>query len=523
MTSVSDKPSIDVPTFIEAVRRSALLKVEDLKRSLKSVALTTDDATRTAKDVADHLVAAEQITAWQAGQLLRGKYRGFRIGSYILRRPIGKGGMGVVFEAQHVVLGTRVAIKFLPKGKSESDKSVSRFLAEARAAAKLAHPNIVRVHDCNVAGNRLFMVMDLVEGSNLSDIVRRKGPLSYFAAITLLKQAASGLAYAHEAGITHRDVKPANFLVDKDGQLKVADLGLALFEIDSPDRYTQDGGAVLGTVDYLAPEQAWDSTKVDRRADIYALGCTLYFMLAGKAPFDQGTLAQRLAQHQTANPTPLNQIRKDCPPFVWELCQKMLAKRPQHRIQKMSEVEAACNQLLPSLSSGNIASITDGVTPLVPQKDQAVSFDGGLLNADSGSGGGSADGFGVGLPPSAASSGPVDFGSISMDTQPSGASMANTMPMAADVPQDQWAQPMALPATNPYATPKSSAKKSKTDSKTLYTRIGVAFGLVLALTALGMSIVSFLTEPSEDDRMKPMIKTVETDDGTQVIIVDEQS
>jgi serine/threonine-protein kinase len=246
-----------------------------------------------------------------------------------------------------------VAIKILPQARNDVEKSVSRFLAEARAAAKLNHPNIVRVHDCDVVDQRRFMVMDLVCGSNLGEIVERHGPLSYRNAILMLKQAAAGLGHAHENGVTHRDVKPHNFLVEKSGQLKVADMGLALFEIDIPDRHTQDGtGSIVGTVDYLSPEQAWDSRKVDRRADMYSLGCTLYFMITGRPPFQHGTLAQRLAKHQTAAPTPLTQLRPDCPAPIWNLCQKMMAKKPQDRLQKMSDVIRICDQLLPLLNGG---------------------------------------------------------------------------------------------------------------------------------------------------------------------------
>ena len=501
MTSVTEKFNIDVPTLVEALKRSGLIKQEDLKRSLKSIALTTDEKTRTVEQVAEQLISSELVTRWQAAQLLRGKYRGFRIGSYLLRRPIGRGGMGIVYEGQHVVLGTRVAIKFLPKSKSDSDKSVSRFLAEARAAAKLSHPNIVRVHDCNVAGNRLFMVMDLVEGSNLADIVRKQGPLSYFAALTLLQQAALGLGHAHDNGITHRDVKPQNFLVDKQGQLKVADLGLALFEIDSPDRYTQDGtGAVLGTVDFLAPEQAWDSTKVDRRADIYSLGCTLYFMLTGKAPFDSGSLAQRIALHQTGTPTPISQVRPDCPPAVWNLCQKMLAKQPQHRIQKMSEIASICSQILPGLSAGSL-----------PNGLPASSVDGLSL-----------DGSGSFAMAASSDSGSVDFGSISMDTQTSNPSMTATLPTGDMSGTDPLAQPMgATPVAGAYAAPaqKKTPVTSNIDLKAIYNKIGIVLGLILAVCAIGISVYLLVVNGPQKQKLK--VKQYETPDGNTVIVVDE--
>ncbi len=340
-----------VAVFIEVLKRSQLIQPAELQRALRAVAASTSED-RNAEEIADRLITSGHVTRWQASQLLKGKYRGFFIGKYCFRKPLGRGGMGVVFEAEHVVLGTKVAIKILPTDRNDAEKAVSRFLAEARAAAKLNHPNLLRVHDCDAIDGRRFMVMDLIDGVNLGELVERNGPLSYRSAIDLLRQAASGLEFAHENGVIHRDVKPHNFMVAKNGQLKVADLGLALFQIDSPDRHTGDGGTstVLGTVDYVAPEQAWDSRKVDRRADMYSLGCTLYFMLAGRPPFGTGTLAQRLAKHQTAQPASLLSIRRDCPAVIEQLCARMMAKKPGDRYQRMREVVAICDAILPKLS-----------------------------------------------------------------------------------------------------------------------------------------------------------------------------
>ena len=349
MTEQSTSITLSVPAFVEVLRRSQLIEADDLPRLLKTIAASTGDD-RTATTITEHLVTSGHVTKWQSAQLLKGKYRGFLIGNYRFRKPLGRGGMGVVFEAEHRVLGTRVAIKVLPKDRGTTDKAVSRFLAEARAAAKLNHPNVLRVHDCDVCDGRRFMVMDLIDGANLGELVDRNGPLSYRNAINLLRQAAAGLGYAHENGVIHRDVKPHNFMVDRNGQLKVADLGLALFQVDSPQRYTQDGNvAVLGTVDYVAPEQAWDSRKVDRRADMYSLGCTLYFMLTGKAPFDSGSLAQRLAKHQAVQPTPIQNYRTDCPAPIIQLCSRMMAKKPTDRVQRMQVVVAFCESILPKL------------------------------------------------------------------------------------------------------------------------------------------------------------------------------
>ena len=354
MTSTDVQPEMNLATFVEVLKRSRLVDAERLRRTLRAIVLSGSETKPTPREVAEKLINAGLLTEWQVTKLLKGKYRGFTLGKYVMRRPLGRGGMGVVYEAEHAVLGTRVAVKLLPKAKNSQAKAVSRFLAEARAAAKLDHPHLTRVHDCDVIEGRRFMVMELIPGTDLAELVLRNGPLPIRLALSLLRQAALGLEHAHESGVVHRDVKPQNFLVDRAGHLKVTDLGLALFQVDSPTRYTQDGeNQIVGTVDFVAPEQAWESTTVDRRADIYALGCTLYFMLTGQAPFGTGTLAQRIAKHQTVNAPAPSDARQEVPAAVDRLCGLMMEKKPQDRVQRMAEVAEACDQILAQLSSGS--------------------------------------------------------------------------------------------------------------------------------------------------------------------------
>lgn len=506
-TATTSSTSINVSTFVEVLNRSKLIDPKRLKHVLRSIAVTKATELN-ASQVAEQLIVAGLITKWQAAQLLKSKYRGFFLGKYVIRKPLGKGGMGVVYEGEHSVLNTRVAIKILPKSRSDVEKSVSRFLAEARAAAKLTHPNIVRVHDCDVIDGRRFMVMDLVEGSDLGSVVEHHGPLGFRNAILLLKQAAAGLAYAHEHGVTHRDVKPNNFLIDRNGNLKVADMGLALFEVDSPDRHTSDGDtSILGTVDYLAPEQAWDSRKVDRRADIYSLGCTLYFMITGRPPFGKGTLPQRLAKHQTAQAVPFNQIRPDCPAAIWNLCQKMMAKKPQDRLQKMSDVVQLCDQLLQRLS-GESTSVTSLMTDAFSPAARAASLDNwnqsdiGALSFD-GAAYDSNGGF-DGLP---------DF---------SGAMATATSLAPVGQPADMHSANWNQPSTNPYAASAATKKKSKgkkEDSPLIMA--AVYLGLFLAVGGLGLSIFTALSGGGKTERYKPAIKDFETANGDRVIIVNE--
>lgn len=506
-TATTSSTSINVSTFVEVLNRSKLVDPKRLKHVLKSIAVTNNSSDLTANHVAEQLIVAGLITKWQAAQLLKSKYRGFFLGKYVIRKPLGKGGMGVVYEGEHSVLNTRVAIKILPQARNEVEKSVSRFLAEARAAAKLSHPNIVRVHDCDVIDGRRFMVMDLVEGNDLGSVVDHHGPLGFRNAILLLKQAAAGLGYAHDHGVTHRDVKPNNFLIDREGNLKVADMGLALFEVDSPDRHTSDGDtAILGTVDYLAPEQAWDSRKVDRRADMYSLGCTLYFMITGRPPFGKGTLPQRLAKHQTAQAVPFNQIRPDCPAAIWNLCQKMMAKKPQDRLQKMSDVVQLCDQLLQRLSSEN-TSVTslmiDASSPnaLAASQDSWNQSDIGALSFD-----------GAAYTPNGGFDGLPDF---------SGA-MASATPLSTAGPLATTSANWNQAGANPYSASAPSKKQStskKEDSPLIMA--AVYLGLLLAVGGLGLSIYTVLTGGGQKAPYKPAIKDFETANGDRVIIVNE--
>ncbi len=518
MTEQSAPTTLNVTTFIEVLKRSQLIDAEKLPRILKVIAASTGED-RTASMVAEHLVTSGLITKWQAAQLLKGKYRGFLIGKYCFRKPLGRGGMGVVFEAEHLVLGTRVAVKVLPKDRGATEKAVSRFLAEARAAAKLNHPNILRVHDCDVFEGRRFMVMDLIDGSNLGELVERNGPLTYRIAIELLRQAAAGLAYAHEHGVIHRDVKPHNFMVDKNGELKVADLGLALFQIDSPERYTQDGNvAVLGTVDYVAPEQAWDSRKVDRRADMYSLGCTLYFMLTGKAPFDSGSMAQRLAKHQSAQPTPIQNFRPDCPPPIANLCSKMMAKNPNERIQNMGDLVVFCDRLLPNLpgSRGDLVGIAGrGNSMRSPGSDSGMHFSNtGNYPTEAG--------LETMLGSDAERSTATDFG----NSQPADLSFLGD---ALPVPQvngsathsaayssasagGYWQQAAQAKPAVTAAQRKATAKISAESRKNL---ILVGVGLLVACLSISITAWQILTpEPKEVQRFK----TIEDKDGNLTVI-----
>jgi serine/threonine protein kinase len=327
--------------FLLLVQRSGLVADDRLNDFLRQL-----DATRTLPadpaQLADRCVNAGLLTNFQAEELLRGKWRGFAIGKYKVLERIGFGGMGQVYLCEHERMRRRVAVKVLPISTQEPG-ALERFEREARAVAALDHPNIVRAFDIDTDGKLHFLVMEYVDGPTLYDLVRQTGPMEVVRACHYVRQAALGLQHAHEAGLVHRDVKPSNLLVDRQGTVKLLDLGLARFRHDHNDLITKkyDDNHVLGTADYVAPEQTFDSHDVDIRADIYGLGATFYFVLAGRPPFPDGTPAQKLVWHRNRLPDPIQSRRRDLPLGVAVLVEKMMAKKPDQRFQTPLEVAHA--------------------------------------------------------------------------------------------------------------------------------------------------------------------------------------
>ena len=345
------KPSLN--TFLELVAKSGLIDQEKLSAATTALRdaggrWQTDDA----KVVADHLVEQGLLTTWQANKLLDGRYKGFFLGKYKLLGHLGTGGMSSVYLAEHTRMQRRVAIKVLPQNRVEDASYLERFTREAQAVAALSHPNIVHAYDVDNDGNVHYLVMEYVEGRDLQRLVSQEGPLPFPLAADYIAQAAEGLAHAHEAGLIHRDIKPANLLLDTKGTVKILDLGLARFSAEDETSLTvANEENVLGTADYLAPEQAINSHRVDARADIYSLGCTLYFLLTGHPPFPEGSLAQRLLMHQTKQPASIYEDRPDAPPGLVEICERMMAKRPEDRYASALEVRDALQQWQASQSS----------------------------------------------------------------------------------------------------------------------------------------------------------------------------
>ena len=335
----------DGKEFLELVRKSDVADSKRLDGYLQQLRapLSADPAR-----LAAQLVEAGLITAYQSSQILQGKWKRFSIGKYRILDQLGKGGMASVFLCEHKLMRRRVAVKVLPSAKANDPTALERFYREARAVAALDHPNIVHAYDIDQDESLHFLVMEYVEGSNLQDIVRQQGPLDVAQACHYIRQTAQGLDHAHQRGMVHRDIKPSNLLVDRKGQVKILDMGLArFFRSDEPTLTKKFDESVLGSVDYLSPEQAEDSHDVDIRADIYSLGATLYFLLTGQTLFGEGTGPQKLMWHLQRPPRPISEFRSDVPQTLWLVIAKMLAKSPARRYQVPSEVADALLPFVP--------------------------------------------------------------------------------------------------------------------------------------------------------------------------------
>jgi len=338
-----------INTFVSLLRKSGLAeasKVDAVVASLDNLdAPISDEVTKAFLD-------AKLITTWHLKQLLKGKHRGFFLERYKLLNELGKGGMSSVYLAEHTSMHLPVAIKVLPIKRVGEKSYLERFKREAKASFKLRHDNIAGATDFDHNGDLWYIVLDYIEGEDLHQKVKRAGPLPIRDAVEYIRQAACGLQYAHEEGFVHRDIKPANLMLDTKGTVKILDLGLALAGDDD-----EEGGLtkahdekVLGTADYLAPEQSKNSHSADPRSDIYALGCTLYYLIVGRAPFARGSVIERIKAHwNEPPPNPLDELEKppaDLDSALIDLYFRMMEKHPDARPQTAGEVSEQLNAWL---------------------------------------------------------------------------------------------------------------------------------------------------------------------------------
>ena len=354
-----------VDDFVRFVRKSELLDQERFATYLESTR-ARGDYPATSEQLAQALIRDEFLTYYQAEQLLAGRYKSFYVGGkYKVLERLGVGGMASVYLCEHRVMRRLVALKVLPRVGADDPSTLERFHREARAVARLHHPNIVDAYDVDQQGKLNFLVMEYVDGVNLEDYVAHLGPLEPGRAAHYVTQAALGLHHAHGAGMVHRDIKPSNLLIDRSGTVKILDMGLARLFHDESDNLTRssDVQLILGTLDFLAPEQVVDSHDVDIRADIFSLGATLYYLLTGRGPFHEATTAKKLAGLHFQSLTPLRDIRPDVPLGLASVIGTMLALDPSRRHQTPLEVVEA---LAPWVKASVPPPIIDIPRPLSP-------------------------------------------------------------------------------------------------------------------------------------------------------------
>jgi serine/threonine protein kinase len=322
--------------YLLLLTQSGLVAPHQLAAYLENAAGLPEEATLLATRLHEDGV----LTRFQARQLLAGKWRGFFLDKYRVLQPIAAGGMGRVLLAEHTVLNRIVALKVLPIKNATDVPTLLRFHREGRAVASLDHPNIVRAYDMGQDREVVYLAMEHIEGESLADLVKRRGPLPVDLASSCVRQAALGLQHAHSNGWVHRDIKPGNLLLTPAGVVKILDLGLARSLLDTSDDLTGifDAQHILGTLDYLSPEQVRRSSEVDGRSDIYSLGATFFFLLTGRPPFERGIPAQKLMWHLVADVPPIRRLRPEVPEELEAVVQRMLEKDPAQRFQRPIEV-----------------------------------------------------------------------------------------------------------------------------------------------------------------------------------------
>lgn len=324
-------PTLD--GFLRAVLRSRLLEREALQAALRPM---PTEQRGDVEAVAHFLVRTGKLTRFQASKLLRGASLGLVLGPYQVLAPIARGGMGTVYLAKDVRSDLLVALKILPpKRAREEERLLARFRREMEMCQRVSHPHLAWTYEGGVHRGVYYIAMEYIPGRSLYKVVVDEGPLPVPRAARLFAEVALAIDHAHNQGLIHRDLKPSNIMVTPNDHAKVLDLGLALMEGEgrTGDREVIGGqGYVLGTMDYIAPEQTDDPTKVDVRCDIYALGCSLYYTLTGRPPFPGGTSKEKILKHRTEEPVDVSVLNPSVPAGFVELLRRTMKKLPDERM-----------------------------------------------------------------------------------------------------------------------------------------------------------------------------------------------
>ena len=351
--------------FLSQLSSSGIVPEEKLKVVVSKKASFADG-----EALARDMIKSRLLTKYQAEQILGGKGKSLTMGKYQLLEKVGAGGMGQVYKAFHASTERIVAIKvILGKGKINPEV-VKRFEREVKAAAKLVHANIITVFDADQADGRIFMVMEYIKGDDLGGILRKKGQLSVSEVVDYILQAAKGLKYAHDQGVIHRDIKPGNILVDSSGNVKIVDMGLAKLESKTDEESISmltASASIMGTVDFMSPEQGFSSKNVDARADIYSLGATLFFLLARKVMFPGDSAFEKLLAHRESPIPSLSNSRAGITPDLEIVFTKMVAKKVEDRYASMAEVISALSRI----------EVEGGVNPIGTKDLATTNFERG--------------------------------------------------------------------------------------------------------------------------------------------------
>jgi serine/threonine protein kinase len=338
-----------VDDYLRKVLRSRLLSRENLQATLRSL---PKDRREEVSAISDHLIAHGKLTRFQNWKLQQGITLGLSLGPYQILSPLGRGGMGTVYLALDTRSGLHVALKILPpRAARREERLVARFKREMELSQKASHPHLAHTIEAATFQNVHYIAMEFIPGQTLFRIVSLHGPLTVARAANLFAEVAAALSAAHAQGVIHRDMKPSNIMVTPHDHAKVLDLGLAFTEGEEVEDVEVVGGKgyIVGSIDYMAPEQTRDPTNIDARADLYALGCCLYFALSAKAPFPEGTVHDKVKAHRKTEPTPIRELNPQVPETFAQIVHRLMAKAPADRFASAADVEA----VLASWRSGN--------------------------------------------------------------------------------------------------------------------------------------------------------------------------
>lgn len=328
---------------------------------------TVQPAPRNVADLIAAVLRDHRMTDFQVQAIQEGNAASLTLGNYQLLDILGRGGMGVVYRARHRVMKREVALKMLPAAVATDPELLERFHREVQAAARLNHPHVVTAYDADESQGIHFFCMELVEGNDLASQVKQHGPLPVGQAVNCILQAARGLKFAHERGITHRDIKPSNLLMDRSGTVKVLDMGLARIDDTASDQaQLTSTGMVMGTVDYMAPEQALNTKDADARSDIYSLGISLWYLLTGRPAYEGSSLMARMLAHRDG---PLPSLKPPAPPELNAIFQKMIAKDRDDRYQSMADVIVSLETFVTGRSLSPLPPVSRRAKDVARQSD----------------------------------------------------------------------------------------------------------------------------------------------------------